>query len=599
MHICRKITWGFVLVVLVVVVSATFCMETFWRIDQRRLEIRAEVSPNIQQTMRLYDALVAMDHWIATYLLHSDANALKEARLALAEIKSVCDDHKEDLGWPDASAAEALIASVKKYKGTVQNMGELRQSGSNTYQIIEQQGRNYHDHMNDMLKELGEHRQALMAEIKEIQEDLAKRQTRGWWTIILSTGTVVLLTTGIGVVSVRQLTQEITGRQRTEEALERASVQADAANRAKSQFLANVSHEIRTPLNAIITLARVLNERDTKNLTDQQRQALTVMQGSSQQLLALINETLDITKIESGRMEVTLTRIAVAPLLTRIQHLGETLVQDKPIAIRVNTASGLPESIVTDDPKLQMILTNVMANAVKFTDQGEIILRVAWAKNQWTFEITDTGIGIAPEHLDRIFEDFTQVDGSTTRRYGGTGLGLAITKRLTELMDGHIVAASTLGEGTTITIRLPQPSDTAVAEIQEKTTSVPALEAIKSVKLLVAEDDEFGRAALQLMLEDRCVFHLAVNGRDAVNQVREQSPDIVFLDIMMPEVDGYQAYTEIRALDPQVPIIALTAKAMADDREKLQAFGFTDYLAKPIDEDKLMAMIIKYAKLRT
>jgi signal transduction histidine kinase len=599
MRICLKMTLGFALVVIVVVLTAIFSMRTIWDIGQERLSLRSEVMPNVQQTMHFYEAMVDMDHWIATYLLNGDADALAEAQRAFDAIQTVCNDLQDDLGWPDANSTQALIASVDKYIATIKDMAELRKSGANTYQIIEQQGRNYHDHMNHMLRELGLHRQVMLARIKIIQEHLSEEGRRGWWTVILATAAVVLLAASIGVFSIRQLNREITRRQQTEEALETARVQADAANRAKTQFLANVSHEIRTPLNAIITLARLLNKRDTKNLTDQQHEALAVMQGSSQQLLALINGVLDITKIESGRTEITLTRTTLAPLLDSVQHLGQTLIQDKPIAIRVDQAPGLPETIVTDAPKLQMILTNVMANAVKFTDQGEIVLGAAWSPDQWTFEVTDTGIGIAPEHIDRIFEDFTQVDGSTTRRYGGTGLGLAITKGLTELLDGHVVATSTLGQGTKITISLPHQSNAVVADVEEKTTFVPASDAIKSVKVLVAEDDEYGRAALELMLADRCLLQLAVNGRDAVDQYRIHSPDIVFLDIMMPEMDGYQAFTEIRKHSPRVPIIVLTAKALADDREKLLAFGFSDYLAKPIDEDKLMSMISRYATLET
>ena len=598
MRIDRKITLGFALVIIVVVTTAIFSMRIFWHIDQQRLELRAEVLPNVEQTMRLYEALVEMDHWIATFLLHGGVDARENVTRAFNEIQIVCRDHQEDLGWPDTNAAQALIASIRQYVATIADMVALREHGTDTYQIIELQGRHYHDHMNRMLQELGAHRRSLLNSIKTIQQGLAEQETRGWWTVILATAAVVLLATGIGVVSVRQLNWEIAGRQQTEEALEDARVQADAANRAKSQFLANVSHEIRTPLNAIITLAKLLNERDTENLTDQQHEALTVIQGSSQQLLALINDILDITKIESGHMEVTFTRTALAPLVAAVQHLGQTLLQEKPIAIRVDQAPGLPETIVTDAPKLKMILTNVIANAVKFTDRGEIVLRVARSPEQWVFEVTDTGIGIASEDLDRIFEDFTQLDGSTTRRYGGTGLGLAITKRLTERLDGNVAVASTLGQGTTITIRFPAHSDSAVLDVEEPAASVPGFGALKSRKVLIAEDDEFGRAALQLMLADRCHLQLAVDGRDAVDQYGRQSPDIVFLDIMMPEMDGYQAFTAIRQhpSNRQVPIIALTAKAMADDRQKLLAFGFIDYLAKPIDEDRLMDMISRYAE---
>ena len=596
MRICQKMTWGFILVVVAVILTAVFSMLTLWNMDQKRLQIRSEVVPSVRQTMQLYEALVDMDHWIATYLLYGDPDSREEAVSAFGIVDAILRNQADDLGWPEADAAEPLIASIEQYIATITSMVQLKDNGEATRQIIEQQGRQYHDHMNSMLDEMVKHRQDMLRLIEGIQEYLAVQERQGWWVVILTTVSVVLLIVGIGVVSVRQLQREISRRQQIEEALENARVQADAANRAKTQFLANVSHEIRTPLNAIITLARLLNERDTKNLTEQQCEALAVMQGSSQQLLALINGILDVTKIESGRMEVTLTRTAIAPLLASVQRLGQTLIQDKPIDVRVDQASDLPQMIVTDAPKLQMILTNVMANAVKFTDQGEIVLRAACRSDEWVFEVTDTGIGIAPEDLDRIFEDFTQVDGSTTRRHGGAGLGLAITKGLTELLGGHIVAASTLGQGTTMTMCFPSRSDTTVADVEEKGPSSPAGNAIQSVRVLVAEDDKYGRAAVKMMLSDRCDLYLAVNGRDAVDQFCTQSPDIVFLDIMMPEMDGYQAFNEIRKQGGgrDVPVIALTAKAMADDREKLLAFGFTDYLSKPIDEDKLIHMISQH-----
>jgi signal transduction histidine kinase/ActR/RegA family two-component response regulator len=651
MRIGHKLSWAFALVVIAIVITAAFCLRTFWHIDQNRRAIKDEVMPNVRQTMTLYEHLVGMDHWIAAYLLSGESSDYREAESTFRSIQTLCREHRDELLWPkDTITAEKLIEQVEQYMDIVFAMAALKREGTDTRRIIELKGIDYHARMNQMLDAQVKQRRALLSEINNLQDQLDIRENIGWWFVSVATAAVSLLVVGTGflvtraitlpvhrmertverlsqgdlnarmnvgtrdelgqlarafdrmaanlqesTVSIDQLNQEIAERRRTEKELDVARQQADTANQAKSQFLANVSHEIRTPLNAIITMARMLNQRDTQHLSERQREGLEIVHWSSQQLLSLINSVLDLSKIEAGRVESNITRAPLAPILSGLVHMGEALIKDKPIALTLEAAPDLPDTIVTDEQKLKIILTNIVGNAVKFTERGSVTLRVTCVDKLWTFAVTDTGVGIAPEHLDAIFEEFTQGDGSTTRRFPGTGLGLAIAKRLADQLQGDISARSTPGQGSTFTVYLPQARQAPPPIAAETTAPGECPPVSPRTRVLIAEDDEYGRAALRLLLSDRCELTLANDGRDAVTKARREAPEIIFLDIMMPEMDGYQAYTEIRKHDPEIPIIALTAKAMADDRDKLLAYGFTDYLPKPIDEDTLMALIARYA----
>jgi len=408
----------------------------------------------------------------------------------------------------------------------------------------------------------------------------------------------------------------------------------------KSEFIANMSHELRTPLNCLLILAEQLEDNPEHNLTDTQVEYAKVIRASGNDLLNLLNSILDLAKVESGTVAVEMSDLSIGHLRTGLLREFENVARGKGVGYSIDVASGSPDDIVTDPQRLRQILKNLLANAFKFTEQGEVHLEVSLANGGWSsqteslakarsvlaFTVSDTGIGIPPDQQTRIFEAFAQGDGTTARLYGGTGLGLSISRELAGLLGGEITMTSSPGEGSTFTVYLPlgRPAVAHAATVAAGVTPAPngsgspspaigaripppglrrdrhpsdrsSQAAFAGMKILLVDDDFRNIFAMTALLErGHAEVTVAESGPEALAAL-ERVPDIdvVLMDIMMPVMDGYATIRAIRLLDQfrSLPIVAVTGKVMAGERQRCIDAGATDYVPKPIDTAELIAVL--------
>ena len=400
----------------------------------------------------------------------------------------------------------------------------------------------------------------------------------------------------------KQLQREITARQQTEEALSAAKLAAEAANRAKSTFLANMSHEIRTPMSGVLGMTGLLLNTP---LTSQQRNYAEKIRTSGTSLLAVINDILDFSKIEAGKMALESIPFSVEAVISNVVNLFEPLAAEKKVELYTTLDPELPDALLGDPRRLTQVLGNLLGNAVKFTQAGFIRLTTKTRKRtgentELEISVQDTGIGMTGEELSRLFKSFSQADASMTRRYGGTGLGLAISRSMVELMGGTLNVESASGKGSLFTILISFPVATELASTDLQSAPVhsqisrPAR--FTGVQVLVVEDHVINREiVVELLRQLGIEADTAVNGREAVAMVRAKEFDIVLMDIQMPEMDGIEATREIRKVEragvDRMPIIAMTAHALAGDRAKSLAAGMNDHISKPINPNVLEAAL--------
>jgi PAS domain S-box-containing protein len=397
---------------------------------------------------------------------------------------------------------------------------------------------------------------------------------------------------------------DVTQLERNEAELRRSKREADAANRAKSDFLARMSHEIRTPMNAILGFADLLRRGYEQDEAERQEYVETI-HSSGQHLLELINDILDLSKIEAGKLGVETCRCSPRKLINEVISVMSVRAAQKAITLEADWNGDAPETIETDPTRLRQALTNLVGNAIKFTEAGGV--RVAarlmgdGLRPKLAIDVADTGIGMKPEVLGRIFEPFAQGDTSITRRFGGTGLGLSISKQIAEALGGDIAVASEPGRGSTFTLTVDAGSPAGVsisssgAEPQAfPSDSMGAQAAIRldGIRILLAEDGASNRKLISLVLgRAGAILETAEDGRAAVEMALAGDYALVLLDMQMPVMDGYSAAMAIRKHGLTIPIIALTAHAMRGDEEKCRAAGCSGFLAKPIDMDLLLRTI--------
>lgn len=391
---------------------------------------------------------------------------------------------------------------------------------------------------------------------------------------------------------------DITLQRAAEEAKDRAVEAAENLARMRSEFLANMSHEIRTPMNGVLGFAGIglRNYQDSTKA----RHAFEQIQESGLRLLGIINDILDLSKIEAGKLNIEQTNTDLVSVVQQSVDIIHERIKTKRLKVHVKLAPDMPRYFKSDPLRIGQVLLNLLTNAVKFTEVGDITLSAEQRGSHLVFNVADTGIGMTPAQVANLFQPFQQADSSTTRKYGGTGLGLAICKRIVELMGGEIGAMSQLGVGSSFEFWVPYVE--AQSMEPNKTDIQPAASAksLAGISILVVEDEPINQAFLEeVLVPEGARISLATNGREAVERVTQEGPaayHVILMDVEMPEMDGYEATRQILKLAPNLPVIGQTAYALAEERAKCLEAGMVEHIAKPIESETLVQAVLRHTK---
>lgn len=411
---------------------------------------------------------------------------------------------------------------------------------------------------------------------------------------------VLVLVSGAGLFW--YIINTVRGKERLIHQLHESEIMIKETAKVKEQFMANMSHEIRTPMNAILGFTNLLQKEP---LNVKSREFLNSIQNSGESLLTIINDILDFSKIEAGMMRIELNPFSLRGLLHSVETMFATRIQPKNLRLTVDVEKSIPDVLIGDAIRLTQILVNLVNNSVKFTSSGGIEIRVTADKEQEdtikiSFSVKDTGIGIPPNKMETVFERFQQADEDTTRKYGGTGLGLSIVKQLVELQNGTIRVSSIQNEGTEFVFTIPYTISKVLTEQNGFKILTNDEKQLKNnnVKILVAEDNAMNQNLMKYLLKEWDLdFDIVNNGEEAIKALQQKKYSMVLMDIQMPQMDGYSATRKIRnELKSDIPIIAMTAHAMAGEREKCLSYGMNEYIPKPIREIELLKIISNILK---
>jgi signal transduction histidine kinase/DNA-binding NarL/FixJ family response regulator len=421
--------------------------------------------------------------------------------------------------------------------------------------------------------------------------DTSGQRAQNWGTVLLFFACIFSL------MAFLYITSRIYKQEQLIEALAQSQLKEKQLATIKDQFLANMSHEIRTPMNAVLGFTHLLQQQP---MNEKSREYVKAIQHAGENLLEIINDILDISKIESGMMRLEPVSFSLRGVLHSLQTMFQLKANEKKLRLTVNIDNNVPDILFGDVVRLTQVLVNLTNNAIKFTNIGQVNIRVSKHSDmdngvRLLFAVQDTGIGIATDKLSAIFDRFNQAEADTTRKYGGTGLGLTIVKQLVELQHGALTVVSEPGKGSTFTVELPYALGEMLPEHGDSSYTQEhfVLPQQSDIRLLVVEDNRMNQDLLKHLLNNHQIhYQLAANGQEALQALGKGHFDLVLMDIQMPEMDGYTAARKIRSeLRSNIPIIAMTAHAMMGEREKCLQAGMNEYLAKPIREEELYRMI--------
>lgn len=378
--------------------------------------------------------------------------------------------------------------------------------------------------------------------------------------------------------------------------LEEAKEEAEKNARIKSEFLSIMSHELRTPMNAVLGMTQVIME---ENPRQDQLENLETMKLSAENLLDIISDILDYNRLESGKIMLVKKDFSLKNLMNKLFKIMALSIKQKGLKLNYNYDENLGDAFIGDDIRISEIISNLIGNAIKFTDSGTITvdikkIGIKASSSLIRFTVRDTGIGISQQNISTIFDSFTMEKTDTTRKYGGTGLGLSIVKKLLELMNGQIYVESKVGEGSKFFFEIElENSDKKFDEVIAEPEKAPG--AISLQKILIVEDNQVNQLVMKKMLKNTGIeIDIADNGKIGFEKVLKNKYDLIFMDLLMPEMDGYEATKEIRKLDKEIPIIALTADVMKGVEAKTKEAGMNNYLTKPVKKDELLKILSLY-----
>jgi signal transduction histidine kinase/DNA-binding response OmpR family regulator len=552
----------------------------------------------MRSSLRHFESdMLALESNIRGLVINNENSRITEYRRQIDSVALQYDSVKrmlaDLLSVGDQKHFDGLVSHKLEFNRSVLDSFERKGKNAAEEVIRTKLGQALRDSMLFTISRFDRQREAKLTQISESNAS-AGRQAKTWGKFI----------TGIALAAVVLAFWYVLNQGRQQQKIITLLNESDKRSRElagmKEQFLANMSHEIRTPMNSILGFTNLLRRTE---LNQQQKEYVQNIHSAGENLLALVNDILDLSKIEAGMMSVEEVRFSLHTLMHSVGSMFREKITEKGLALNIQIDPAVPDVLQGDAVRLTQILVNLMSNAVKFTEQGYITMEAIQVEErsegvQLQFVVADTGIGIAPEKQEQIFERFQQAEAETTRRFGGTGLGLAIVRQLVLLLGGSIHVESQPGEGSRFFVslfyKLPDLDQLFSEAMEAHSEPVP----VQQIKVLIAEDNAMNQHLISHLMKSWAIdFTLVSNGREAVEALQRQAYSLVLMDLQMPEMDGYKATETIRrSMRLDVPVIAMTAHAMAGEKERCLQLGMNDYVSKPIKETELYTVIARHAQ---